>query len=91
MSKVVIVANAKIKEDNIIIRIIDNGSGATKEVRERMFEPFYSGKDNLSGLGLTITQKIIEGHNGIIKVEPSSSKGVEVKIILNRYKEDINV
>lgn len=61
------------------IRIRDHGEGMSEETQKLMFEQFYQGdtshKKEGSGLGLTITQKIIELHNGQIAVSSESGKG----------------
>jgi len=51
------------------IAISDNGVGIPEHLRARIFEPFISyGKENGTGLGLTIAQKILEEHGGTIKL-----------------------
>jgi len=83
---------SKINDENIKIKILDNGSGiSTKALGENLFEPFASGSEESSGLGLAIANKIISSHRGIIKIKSKLGEGAEIKIILNRYKEDMNV
>ena len=52
--------------DKIIIRCLDNGSGIPKEMKEKLFMPFVSGKKGGTGLGLALVKKIIEDHEGEI-------------------------
>ena len=52
-----------------MIEIIDNGPGIPKELQDKIFQPLYSGRDNGSGLGLTIAQNYIHQHQGVIEVE----------------------
>ena len=83
---------SKISKDQVTIKIFDNGPGIpSKFLGANLFEPFASGNDESSGLGLTIANKIISSHKGLIKIKSTPDEGTEVKIILNRYKEDINV
>lgn len=83
---------SKINNDSIKIKILDNGSGiSAKALGENLFEPFASGSEESSGLGLAIANKIISSHRGIIKIKSELDEGAEIKIILNRYKEDMNV
>ena len=83
---------SKVNDENIKIKILDNGSGiSTKALGENLFEPFASGNEESSGLGLAIANKIISSHRGIIKIKSKLGEGAEIKIILNRYKEDMNV
>ncbi len=56
------------------ITISDNGVGIPEHLRARIFEPFVSyGKENGTGLGLTIAQKILEEHGGAIKLANASA------------------
>ena len=62
--------------ENLEIRIEDNGPGIAEAVRERLFEPFVShGKENGTGMGLTVVQKILQDHGGDITVEQTSASG----------------
>ena len=58
-----------------VIQIKDTGSGIDDEVRQKMFEPFFStkGEGDGIGIGLYIVQRIVKSHSGIIEVE--SRKG----------------
>jgi len=59
-------------KDDVEVRIIDNGPGVAEPVRQRLFQPFTSyGKQNGIGLGLTISQKILQDHGGAICLESS--------------------
>jgi signal transduction histidine kinase len=60
--------------DEVEVRIIDNGAGVAEPVRQRLFQPFTSyGKQNGIGLGLTISQKILQDHGGGICLECSEA------------------
>ena len=78
---IIILDYNKIK-DKIIIEIKDNGIGMSDEVKERIFEAFYTTKKQGTGLGVNFSKEIIEGHNGIIDYESEENKGTKVKIIL---------
>jgi signal transduction histidine kinase len=63
------------------IRVIDDGPGVDPSIREKVFHPFVShGKENGTGLGLTIAQKIVQDHAGNLQVE-QSSPGCTVMLI----------
>ena len=67
----------------IHVRVADNGHGIPELVRERLFEPFVSqGKENGTGLGLTVVQKIVQDHGGDVRVESTSSEGTVFLIVL---------
>lgn len=59
-------------DDNVLeIRITDNGSGIDGATRDRLFEPFFTRKSRGTGLGLAVSRRIIEAHNGAISLEPA--------------------
>jgi signal transduction histidine kinase len=67
----------------IEIRVRDNGRGIPPSIRNTLFEPFVSqGKENGTGLGLTVVQKIIQDHGGDISLERTSTEGTVFRIIL---------
>jgi signal transduction histidine kinase len=66
------------------VEIGDTGVGMTPEVREKIFQPFFSSKPKGSGLGLAISQKIIEAHQGEITLDSEPNKGTRVTIFLRR-------
>jgi signal transduction histidine kinase len=55
------------------IRVIDNGAGVTKPVREHLFEPFVSGKPSGVGIGLALSRKIARAHGGDLALETSAT------------------
>ncbi|KFN01501.1 GHKL domain-containing protein [Bacillus clarus] len=57
----------------------DNGTGIPPAIQEYIFDPFFSTKDSGTGLGLSVTKKIIQNHNGTLKV--SSDKNGTTFII----------
>jgi len=65
-----------------VIKIEDTGSGIPKEDLSRIFDPFFSKRDNGTGLGLSITQGLIENHKGIIQIKSKVGSGTSVKIDL---------
>jgi signal transduction histidine kinase len=69
------------KGESLEIRIEDNGPGIAEAVRDRLFEPFVShGKENGTGMGLTVVQKILQDHGGDVAVEQTSSSGTTFRI-----------
>src|SRR5207244_3213191 len=55
---------------SISIAVSDNGPGVAESIRDRLFHPFVSyGKENGTGLGLAVVQKIVQDHGGEIFVE----------------------
>jgi signal transduction histidine kinase len=65
------------------IRLADNGRGIPESIRGKLFEPFISyGKENGTGLGLTVVQKIVQDHGGDVVVEKTSGEGTVFRITL---------
>ncbi|MDZ4384000.1 MAG: ATP-binding protein, partial [Nitrospirota bacterium] len=57
------------------INIGDTGTGIPEDIRGKIFDPFYTTKVQGLGLGLTLTQRIVESHSGQIEVESREGKG----------------
>jgi signal transduction histidine kinase len=66
----------------VLVRVDDTGSGMEPEVRDRVFEPYFSTKDAGTGLGLPISKKIVEDHGGGIRIESAPGQGTRVWIRL---------
>ncbi len=64
------------------IIISDTGCGIDQHEMDRIFTPYFTTKSKGSGLGLAISQKIIEDHNGLLKIESSPGAGTTVTISL---------
>ncbi|MFC1833516.1 PAS domain-containing sensor histidine kinase [Thermodesulfobacteriota bacterium] len=69
-------------KSHLNIRIKDHGCGMDREALEKIFTPFFTTKKRGTGLGLPIAKKIIEAHNGTIRVESLQGAGTEVRIEL---------
>lgn len=61
--------------DNVEIKICDNGPGISEADLQEIFDPFFSTKEEGSGLGLPLTQQIILGHGGTIVCESHKGRG----------------
>jgi two-component system sporulation sensor kinase A len=66
----------------VFVHIHDNGCGIPKERLEKLGEPFYSTKEKGTGLGLMTSFRIIEHHNGKMKIDSEEGKGTTVTIWL---------
>lgn len=71
-----------------VITIRDNGKGMDKESLSRIFEPYFTSKNNGNGLGLTNTQNIILNHKGNISIDSKLGEGSIFTIVLF-YKNSI--
>ena len=77
----------RVRAERFEIRIRDNGTGIPPEVKEKMFNPFFTTKPagEGTGLGLSITHDIIvKQHSGSIEVDTQPGEYTEIKIILPR-------
>lgn len=62
------------------LSIRDNGPGLTAQMKERIFEPYFSTKKSGTGLGLAIVKRIIEDHRGIVRVVDHIPRGVVMNV-----------
>jgi two-component system nitrogen regulation sensor histidine kinase NtrY len=66
----------------VCLEVADNGCGLASGVKPRIFEPYFSTKENGTGLGLTIVSQIVEDHQGYIRVRPNEPRGTRFTIEL---------
>jgi len=71
----------------VTLEIADNGCGLAPELRGKIFEPYFSTKQNGTGLGLTIVSQIIEDHRGYIRALPNQPRGSRFTIELPAVEE----
>lgn len=67
---------------SISIIVEDDGEGMDNDTKERIFEPYFTTKSHGTGLGLSVVHKIIEAHNGIIRVFSQKGQGTRFVIQL---------
>jgi len=67
-------------EGSIIIQVEDNGIGIPDDVIENIFVPFYTTKENGSGIGLSLSRQIMQNHHGTISVNAVPQKGTTVTL-----------
>jgi PAS domain S-box-containing protein len=63
------------EDDGVAFRIRDTGPGIAPEVRDKIFNPFFTTRPEGTGLGLPIANKVVEGHGGHIRVENGEHGG----------------
>lgn len=71
-------------EERAVVRISDTGCGIPEDIRERIFQPFFTTKPagEGSGLGLDIVRKILDKHGGTIRVESTVGRGSTFEVVL---------
>jgi len=73
------------RNGDLAIQITDDGPGVESSIRDKLFQPFVSyGKENGTGLGLTIAQKIVQDHQGSLQLESSAPGRTVMQIIFPR-------
>jgi signal transduction histidine kinase len=77
-----------VADGNINIEFQDDGKGISQEDINKIFDPFFTTKKDGTGLGLSLSYRIIQDHNGTIKVESEENKGTTVKIELPEVCEN---
>jgi signal transduction histidine kinase len=70
-----------------VIEVEDNGAGIPLDVQERLFDPFFSTKENGTGLGLAIAARIIDRHEGALVFETEQGRGTTFGIVLPTDKK----
>jgi len=65
----------------VALSVSDTGGGITAENLPHVFEPFYTGKPNGSGLGLTIAERIVGAHGGRIEIDSEVGRGTRVTLL----------
>lgn len=71
----------------LTVNIKDEGKGITKDTLEKIGHPFYTTKENGNGLGLVVTQRIIEAHGGAFSIESEVGRGTTAKLIFPLYSD----
>ena len=69
-------------EDPVLLAVTDNGPGVAEEIRERVFDPFVSGRVGGSGLGLAIVQRAVQAHRGFVVFDSPAGRGTTFSVVL---------
>ena len=71
-------------DGRLTLEVEDTGAGIEKDLLSRIFEPYFSTKDVGTGLGLPITKKIVEDHDGSIEIASEPGRGTKVTLRFRR-------
>ncbi len=77
--------------DYIEISVCDTGIGVTPENLKKVFNPFFTTKDNGTGLGLSIVHQIVENHHGEIRVKSQQDHGTTVIMRLPHRDKNLSI
>ncbi len=70
------------EQNEVYIKFIDQGIGISEDRLKKIGEPFYTTKEQGTGLGLMLSYKIIESHNGKLNIHSELNKGTRIDIVL---------
>jgi signal transduction histidine kinase len=70
------------------LTVTDNGPGVSADLRDKVFQPFFTTKGDGTGLGLALVQKIVVTHNGRITLSTSDQGGAAFQIVLPLSRAD---
>lgn len=77
-----IVVRTTATENGAVLSVQDNGPGFPEQLMARVFEPYVTSKSRGTGLGLAIVKKIVEEHNGTVRISNPKTGGALVEICL---------
>ena len=80
--------SSSVSGNSFIIRVADSGPGVPVQLKEKIFDPFYSTKDGNTGIGLSLCHRIISDHGGTMDVTTSKWGGAEFIIEIPFKKRD---
>jgi PAS domain S-box-containing protein len=82
-----LVASAKDGSNGVLVRIQDSGTGLDSEALGHLFEAFFTTKARGMGMGLSVSQTILQAHGGRLWATPNASKGATFHFTLPAYDE----
>lgn len=77
-------------DDSVVIDVIDTGTGIPEEIKEKLFTLFFTTKPRGSGLGLSVSKKIVEDHGGHIEFESKADLETRFSIYLPKARKSEN-
>ncbi len=90
MLKEILISTSLVASNDVVELVVsDTGHGISRDVKERLFLPYFSTKQRGTGLGLAIVSRIVEDHNGSIRVEENKPVGSRFVIELPVAVESI--
>lgn len=83
-----IVVNSSVKGEHFILLVSDSGPGVPLNIREKIFDPYFTTKSEGTGIGLSLSHRIITDHTGSLTVSESELGGAEfrIEIPIKKYR-----
>ena len=73
--------------EEVVFVVEDSGKGMNKEVADRLFEPFLSGRPEGTGLGMALVRRTVEAHGGSLRIKSKQGKGTKVEMWLPAWAD----
>jgi signal transduction histidine kinase len=73
-------------QKQVALEVIDQGMGIHPEQMDQIFDPFYTSKEEGTGLGLSLVHQIIASHNGEIQVDSKPGEGSVFRLLFPTYQ-----
>jgi two-component system sensor histidine kinase HydH len=70
-----------------VVAVVDDGEGMSPEVRERAFTPFFTTREEGTGLGLPLVSRIVEQHGGSVEISSTLDEGTTVSLVFPAARE----
>ena len=77
-----VTVRAAIEGNTLVFEVTDKGPGVPATDRDKIFEPFHTGKTRGTGLGLAIAKRLVELHHGTIAVDDAPEGGARFRIVI---------
>ena len=75
-----VVVVSRVMQEAVTIQVRDEGSGISKEVRDKVFDPYFTTKPDGVGLGLAMAKKVMNAHEGTIQLHSDEGRGTTVAL-----------
>ncbi len=72
--------------DSVLLEVADTGPGVPEDLLDRLFDPFVTGREGGTGLGLSVVQRAVEAHGGVVFVDSVTGRGTKFSIFLPRTR-----
>ena len=79
-NKTIHISISQSENSSIVLTIEDNGKGIPEEILERVFVPFFTTREDGSGIGLSLSRQIISLHGGSMNIRSKEGEGTSVQI-----------
>ena len=75
-----ILITSSVEGDGILLTVSDSGPGIAPEIRDKIFDPYFTTKSDGTGIGLSICHRIVTDHGGSLTVSDSDLGGAKFRI-----------